>query len=103
MSDEVKKPREVWVTRHEESIDMDKLTHIALMEYYPEQNPMHFIEHSAYTDLLREAMKLREALTDINRVELNSQRPGGGHSQSARISYDALANFNEFIKDREAK
>lgn len=31
-----------------------------------------------------------EALEKVNKEELNSQRPGGGHSKSATISYEAL-------------
>lgn len=34
--------------------------------------------------------KLRQALKDINKEELKSQRPGGEYSKSARISYEAL-------------
>jgi len=34
--------------------------------------------------------KLRQALKDINKEELRSQRPGGEYSKSARISYEAL-------------
>jgi len=37
--------------------------------------------------------KLVEALEKINREELNSQRPGGGYSNSAKISYEALKEF----------
>lgn len=40
------KLREVWVTRHPESIDVDHLTHIALFKYYSHKNPMHFREVS---------------------------------------------------------
>lgn len=31
-----------------------------------------------------------EALKQINKAEINSQRPGGGYSESARISYETL-------------
>jgi hypothetical protein len=37
------------------------------------------------------------ALEEINREEIRSQRPGGGHSRSATISYEAL----EKIKGKE--
>ena len=37
-----------------------------------------------------ENQKLKEALIKINKVELNQQRPGGGYSESARISYEVL-------------
>lgn len=32
-----------------------------------------------------------QALNEINRKELNSQRPGGGYSESATLSYNALS------------
>lgn len=43
---------------------------------------------------VREA-KLVEALKKINREELNSQRPGGGYSRSATLSYEALASHKK--------
>jgi len=56
------------------------------------------IEKSAY-DRLRAQLEasqkrvkeLEDALKEINREELSSQRPGGGYSRSATISYNALA------------
>jgi uncharacterized coiled-coil protein SlyX len=51
-----------------------------------------------------EIMKLQEKLTivvdalkKINKEELNSQRPGGSHSVSARISYDTLKKLDVLI------
>lgn len=44
---------------------------------------IHVIEKSAFDRVV-------EALKKINAEELNSQRPGGGHSVSARLSYQAL-------------
>lgn len=41
-------------------------------------------------ELRREIQRLKTALQLINQEELNNQRPGGGYSKSARISYDAL-------------
>ena len=41
-------------------------------------------------ELEKENQKLKEALIKINKVELNQQRPGGGFSESARISYEIL-------------
>ena len=42
-------------------------------------------------DEANEKIKLLEkALEEINREELSSQRPGGGYSKSAKISYEAL-------------
>jgi hypothetical protein len=35
------------------------------------------------------------ALEQINQEELNSQRPGGGYSKSAKISYDALEKLKD--------
>jgi hypothetical protein len=40
--------------------------------------------------------KLVEALEKINSEELSSQRPGGGFSMSARISYEALEKYRKF-------
>lgn len=37
-----------------------------------------------------------QALKKINEQELNSQRPGGGHSISATISYDTLKTLGEY-------
>lgn len=39
------------------------------------------------------------ALKEINRQELNAQRPGGGHSRSATISYEALKTLKQPIAD----
>lgn len=41
--------------------------------------------------LFKDKADLIEALKEINRQELSSQRPGGGYSPAARISYEALA------------
>lgn len=35
------------------------------------------------------------ALEEINKEELNSQRPGGGYSRSAKISYNAFKDIKE--------
>ena len=43
--------------------------------------------------------KLAEALKEINKEELSSQRPGGGYSRSAILSYETLAQYEQFKKD----
>jgi hypothetical protein len=40
-------------------------------------------------------MAMVNALKQINQEELNSQRPGGGHSRSATLSYEALKLVGE--------
>ena len=42
-----------------------------------------------------ENAKLRAALEEINREELNAQRPGGGYSRSAKISFEALKSVKK--------
>lgn len=61
MSDQ-KKPREFWISRHPDSVDPDKLTLIALREFYPDKNPLHVIEKSAYDELKAEVERLKEKL-----------------------------------------
>jgi hypothetical protein len=46
-------------------------------------------------DLERKLAVAKEALKNINKEELNSQRPGGGYSKSARISFEALKKIEE--------
>jgi hypothetical protein len=50
-------------------------------------------EEEDIEELLDIAIK---ALKEINIVELNSQRPGGRYSLSARISYQALLTLGEY-------
>lgn len=45
-------------------------------------------------ELRSEIKRLKEALVQINQEELNNQRPGGGYSKSARISYNALKGID---------
>lgn len=45
-------------------------------------------------ELRSEIKRLKEALIEINQEELNNQRPGGGYSKSARISYNALKGID---------
>jgi len=40
-------------------------------------------------------MAMINALKQINKEELNNQRPGGGHSISATLSYEALKLVGE--------
>jgi len=40
-------------------------------------------------------MAMINALKQINQEELNNQRPGGGHSRSATLSYEALKLVGE--------
>lgn len=39
------------------------------------------------------SLKLLEALKKINEEELNGQRPGGSHSRSATLSYEAIQEY----------
>jgi hypothetical protein len=48
------------------------------------------LQSSEVTKLREENRIMREALKQINDEELNSQRPGGGYSKSAALSYEAL-------------
>lgn len=54
-------------------------------------------DDAAKDALLREALK---ALEEINREELNSQRPGGEHSKSARISFEALTKIKAELGEK---
>lgn len=47
------------------------------------------------SNLMIENAKLRAALEEINREELNAQRPGGGYSRSAKISFEALKSVKK--------
>lgn len=66
-------------------------------KYYDEGNNIHVIDYSAL-EQAEEKIKSLEAnlsvakdyLEKINNEELNSQRPGGGYSKSATLSYEAL-------------
>ena len=40
----------------------------------------------------------REALKAINKEELDNQRPGGGYSKSASLSYETLTEINKILK-----
>jgi hypothetical protein len=44
-------------------------------------------------DLQNQIYGLLEVLKQINKDEITSIRPGGSHSSSARISYEALKKF----------
>ncbi len=44
-------------------------------------------------DLRNQIYGLLEVLKQINKDEINSMRPGGSPSKSARISYEALKKF----------
>jgi hypothetical protein len=46
-------------------------------------------------ELYADLMEARDALLQINKEELNSQRPGGDYSRSSKISYNALVKLNE--------
>lgn len=47
------------------------------------------------TEQKKQIKALKKALEEINKEELNSQRPGGGYSKSASISYEALQLLKE--------
>ena len=49
-----------------------------------------YLEHSKSEQQLAD---YHEALEKINQNELNSMRPGGGHSNSAKISYETLKKW----------
>ncbi len=49
-----------------------------------------------YDEVASQLEQARVALKAINDEELNSMRPGGGYSRSAKISYDALAKLTKF-------
>lgn len=64
-----------------------------LLGYNPDGN--------RFEDIIRDLVilceKYKKALQEINKEELNSQRPGGGYSKSATISYEALLTTNEKV------
>ena len=62
---ESSKPREVWITTHPESLDEDKLTHIALFKFYPNANPIRFIEASAHDAALARIKLLEEVCAEL--------------------------------------
>ena len=72
---ESSKPREIWITRHPDSVDHDKLTHIALFEYHADKNPVKFIEAYAYDAALARIAQLESALEYQKKKyqELNSK------------------------------
>lgn len=45
---------------------------------------------------MRMMKDMADALEQINKEEINSMRPGGGYSKSARISYEALEKYRKF-------
>lgn len=58
-----KKHREIWVPINQDSVDKDKLTHIALFEK-PEDDSVKFIESEAYEELKAENDNLKRELAD---------------------------------------
>ena len=42
-------------------------------------------------------IEVRHVMKAINDEELNSQRPGGTYSKSARLSYEALTKLNAIL------
>lgn len=58
-------PREIWVEIDEESVDRDKLTHIAQHENFDDRESMHFIQKSAYDTVVKER---DEARAEVGRL-----------------------------------
>jgi hypothetical protein len=102
---EQNKPREWWIYYFKSGKAQISTSEVTLNdEYISEPNQArgikpikvdHVIEYSAYEQLKVENERLRVALRAINREEINSQRPGGGYSRSATISFEALAKGNK--------
>lgn len=103
---------DLWVS----SISPDQLTDDQDYMDIKGRDMYHVIEYSAYENLKDDYGRLQyknadlvdllaevradldvaiEALKKINETELNSQRPGGGYSTSARISYETLARLTK--------
>lgn len=66
---ESSKPRAVWITRHPDSVDPDKLTHIALFEYHSDKDPVKFVEAFAYDEALAKIAELEKEVQHIRRLE----------------------------------
>jgi len=66
-------------------VEMKKLCRADMLKYLA-------VETDKMKQLENENDRLRAALEAINKAELNAQRPGGGYSVSAKISYEALNN-----------
>jgi len=49
---------------------------------------------SCYAEMIQDMREILNALKEVNKEELNNQRPGGGYSRSATISYNAIQKFN---------
>jgi hypothetical protein len=68
---------------------------ISLLEQHLESSRRDrtILQDAAVRDIAKIKMQLSDAvmaLEEVNRTELNNQRPGGGYSPSAIISYNAL-------------
>lgn len=63
--------------------------------FYWSNNPMSFDLEEELIILEAKLDLAIEALKKINQEELNSQRPGGGYTTSARISYQALQELEK--------
>jgi hypothetical protein len=80
------KPRIVYISRDPESIDPDKLTHIALFQYHADKNPMKFIEAEHVEKLIEHIGKLERALEcAINEAALGAERDNGAEYYVARL------------------
>ena len=77
------KPKEFWIIG-QEVYNCEQLEEP--LAFHAQQ--IRVIEYSAYE-------KLVKALEEINRYELSAQRPGGGHSRSATISYEVLQDIKK--------
>lgn len=64
-------------------------------EFWQNDKHMVLVEKTEYEKLQADLDLAVKALKQINQSELNSQRPGGGYSTSARISYEILAKLKE--------
>lgn len=87
MSEDVK-PR-IWKAI---SIEWRKDSLVRMVTTFKEEG-LPVIELEPTTRLIDE---LATSLERINKEEINSMRPGGGYSNSARISYEALEKYRKF-------
>ena len=82
---------------YEEKLDK-KLLFITEMFYGSDNERATFYALGMIETLAPILIEMVEYLNEINKVELNTQRPGGEISMSAKLSYSALKRFEDFIK-----
>jgi hypothetical protein len=86
------KPRQFWFNFKigpNESIIQNQIVYMIKNS----KHDFHVIELEPTLQLMEEMAK---SLEQINKEEINSMRPGGGFSMSARISYEALEKYRKF-------